>query len=270
MRNEIDFTCIMKGSFLFISSVITMKGVLWFISHDPLGKVDLYSLPHQCLMESLVENLMLKWKFVNDSKDHSKGMKNIEAWKGVSLDMDDNVIQIIWWESNSFYMKNGQGTVDFRWIPCTTEKFLIKKNQIRGTLDTHYLPSRLKIFDVSENELSGSLNLTSLPPLLERFNVERNRFSENFDVSQLPVGLVYINLSCNRFSGSLRVVDLPKTMRFFDASVNLFQGDIVIGNLPEQLYKLTLTRYMEQKVVIPQGGDVCDDRVTVHVYHRRR
>ena len=238
-------------------------GLMAMIAHDPLGRVDMSSVPHQILMESLVENAMLKSRFRELSTAHVWSIKAITEWDGVDLDSNGCVISIMWMSLFPFCVKNGQGSMAFECIPPTVTKFFVQKNQLRGTIDTASLPASLKSFNVSENELSGEVDLTSLPASLERFHIEKNRFYGFVTLHKLPQSLYELGLARNWFTGNLKITKIPSGMKHMSFEFNRFEGDIMVSSLPDSAWKLTVSISPPHRVLSETGEEFSDPRLKV-------
>ena len=220
-----------------------------------LGRVDLFSLSHQTLLELLLPDLSKK-----SACTDSKGSPiDITEWNGLIFNVHHEVSEISWNKNNW----DIQGSIDLEWLPPTVlsidiqcnmrglfdasylpeclTKCILSWNKLKGSLDTSALPRELTDLDLNENGLSGTIDWASLPTSLRRISLYRNQqFSGSVNLCSLPQTLELLNIADNAFTGSITLSDLPCSLRLLLLEENKLSGSLDLEHLPATLEKLML------------------------------
>ena len=225
-----------------------------------LGRFNFTSLPHQILMEALVENIPARTKFMLDEQNY----KEVCQWKGITCSDADDVIHIYWVCSAAPFFPGG-GSIDLHWVPCTVECLTINGNALEGSLDTASLPKALRGISLNINRLSGSVHLRTLPPHVELVFLSNNRFSGTLNFSGLPENLRVLELDTNAFYGDIRLINLSRSIRRIDLSGNNFKGSVFIEGIPESMEVISVTRNKIANVSSTSSAFARDRRIVTNM-----
>ena len=186
-----------------------------------IGHLEFNGLSDQKLMELLIENMHMRPK--RQFRDETGAYKDACKWPGVECNGRRCVINIQWTDS---YLKQSPltGTVDVRFIPPRTQKFVLYDSDKRSTCT-----------------ISGTVDTAALPRSLKTFYIPSQRFHGTFDFRRMPPALVFAIISINSFEGRLDLSNLPKTLEKLDASRNYFHRSISLTHLPQGLDELLIS-----------------------------
>ena len=198
-----------------------------------LGRLDYHSLPHQALMEMLIDGM--EEGQVDEYKDENGNLIDVCEWRGIEC-ADDRVeflhISYKWFTEKRF---------PFEFIPPRVDLCEAEGCNLHGTLDTAVLPSGLEVFDVSVNELYGTLNLKSFPREMQKIRVYDNALTGSLALADLPQSLKEFDAGLNKFSGEIYLNDLPPPLERLSIDQNALTGSISIETLPMSIQKIDLS-----------------------------
>ena len=218
---------------------------------DPLGRVDISSLPDQDVME-----LLLNTPEANDGS--RKRLTNIHKWQGVCFDNNSKITQIHWYNhliernrGNRFSRRTDRLAhfpIDLHWIPTTVEKVSMRdvpsqnfsashlprilqylrllRCSIAASIDTNALPRGLTGLFLEANKLFGTVDWQHLPHEMRKVYLTENELSGNVHCSRLPRKLEELHISHNHFSGSIDTHGMPESLIRFVMRHNMFYGYI--------------------------------------------
>ena len=204
---------------------------------DCIGKFDQASMSDQSRMELVVCTTHCANVFRNSDWDFLP----VSQWRGVRLDTCGHVIAIQWRDLPAPNTIENGGSIDFRWLPLTTEILQISAVKIAGKIHTEFLPRSLVNIEVPKNLLSGTFSIESLPEAIKHIDLSMNKFFGTLRISALPRTLQGFAIGYNKFSGGFDFVGLPPNLRALNVEHNQFDGPVDLCALPHQLEWL----YME-------------------------
>ena len=224
-----------------------------------LGKFDHGCLPHQLLLETLVNDIPSKTQFI----DTDGSFKDVHQWSGVACSDDGDVIHIYWVKSSAPFFPGG-GSIDFQWVPSTVESLSLNGNALHGTLETSKLAVALRGVSLISNNLWGTVDLTTLPLRIELVLLSNNRFCGTLAFSQLPSTLRVLELDNNAFFGPIEMTSLSKAIQRIDLSGNNFTSTVLVESIPESVEVISLTRNNIQSVTSTLQACAVDRRIVTN------
>ena len=195
-----------------------------------LGRVDLFSLTQQQLMELLVSGLKDK-----DSIFESEfPPPDACTWSKVECDSKRDVRAIRW------ARRELRGSIDLQFLPLRLEYLDIGRNHLKGSIDVGNLPPQMFYVSFTQNNFLGTVDLTKFSVFLDNFDCAANVLSGSLDLTKLPAGMRSLALSMNRFTGSVDLTALPACLEALYLDGNRLCGKLDLGALPLGLQLLDL------------------------------
>ena len=210
-----------------------------------LGGFNHDDIPQNDLMELLVADFDDKTCFQSDG-----AFLQLSAWPGVVMDTEGSVEKIMW-RGGIYAFFNGDGSIDFRWIPSTVTKFGISNNTLSGTLDAAVLPRGLRYLGITHNQICGTVDLYTVPRTMVGLYIGSNRLHGSLHLEDLPPPLEAFDASRNKFEGTLAFQGLPPSIRNIRLRFNTFCGSVDLRFLPESIRLVELGDCsIQQKVLV--------------------
>ena len=258
--------------------------MLLILTTDALSRVDIDTIPHQDLLELLIENVTetVRWK------DKAGEYLDIIDWHGVLLNRNCEVEEIQW----SYFHKD-PGTLQFQYLPPTLQALQagknfsghltaldlprpltrcdLNQNRITGEICAKELPERLVELHIAKNQFCGTFEFSSLPRTLRWLNIQENAFVGEANLENLPEMLETLRIHNNQFCGTVRVVDIPQTMKWVDVGANVFEEDgIFIGAIPDAFRNLNAVSSGVVRFADVQGNTVVSEKISFEKRRRAR
>ena len=200
-----------------------------------LGRVNRNDITQQSRLELLIEDLLDKSRF----HDKDGFYKDVCEWDGVTLDVENLVVGILWASMNTAFFPQG-GSLDLQWIPETAVSFTVYKAGIAGNFDVKYLPRHIQLFDLAQNTFTGDVDLTHLPSTVRGIFLGNNCLTGTLDFTMLPLSLRKLYLQENQFTGSINLIGLTDTIEELSVAGNQLSGTLNLSELPNSMQVLIL------------------------------
>ena len=216
---------------------MSLKILLFHCANDNLcsnlSRVDITSLPHQTLMELLIQDIEQEHNYA--FQDEHGAFYDICEWEGVECDCEGNVTEIQWSEIQS------ETTIELKWLPQTTQSFELIECMLCGTLNCASLPSQMHRLTIFIGAFEGSVSLPDLPDGMQHLELHCDCFFGSLDFVGLPKNLQYIGVSLNDFEGTVNFTSLPESLRKMFLDSNKFHGSVDLHSLPQSMEHIDIS-----------------------------
>ena len=252
--------------------------MLFFLTVDTLGRIDLDGLPQQTRMELLFADFADSLRLIDANGD----FKDIVDWPGVILSLSGDVEEIRLCFENSD--KGGQiqleylpetvtmidlsyethGEFEASKLPRLMQSCTLAQNRLTGRIETEDLPQDLIEFHIAANQLTGSVDFSRIPRKVRWFNISNNQLSGQVSLTNLPKTMEILKLNKNSFSGSLRMIDLPNSLEWLTVSENSFKAKALLtGGVPSGIRKLEALACGVERFIDALGKDVEHKKILI-------